>query len=279
MESRWEDITVLQAMEDLETADCGRYLLPSLVERYKRDMIAGDWHETPQGPSYDTSKVLRDGQHRYAALIAAAQETEAAGGARAEDFSLRMWVTRGADPGSFPYLDTGKGRTYGDLLTIRGHANVTNLKAVLRRIATWEAGQPWTRKLTPTNAELDKALIAHPEAQDAALFAKGWHAPVVAQSLAGFCWWLFSQVNHADCKFFMDALRTGAAIDTDHPVHVLRERLLRDQKAGRTRGTFMRQEAVLWLIIRAWNAYRLNEDIRKLQIPVDVTDERFIRPR
>jgi len=285
MRSQWEIITVEQAMTVLETADCGRNLTKVRVERYKRDMLAGCWFEIPQGLVYDTRDVLRDGQHRLAAMIAAAQEMEEAGKiADAFEFSMRMWVTRDweGSPEAFRVMDTGDSRSYIDLLVMGGYVNADQLRAVLRRIASWEAGKSYTHKMSPTHTELDKILTAHPEAVEAARFGKAWRAPVVPKSIAGFCWWLFSSIDADAAQFFMDGLRTDMGFESSpespHPIHVLRERLIRDQKVNQGRGSFTRPEVVLWMIIRAWNMYRTGECKKKIQLPEELSDEGFIKP-
>lgn len=285
MESQWELINVEEALRALKTAQCGRPLNEARIARYASDMVNKRWRSTPQGPVYDEKGILRDGQNRYAAIIKAAENLEKKGDIKdAFDFGLRMWVTRNwdGDQAAFDVMDTGDKRAYTDLLFMRGHANVTQLRAILRRITRWEAGQPWTRNTTSTHSELDETLAAHPEAADAAKYATAWHAPVVAQSLAGFAWWLLSPLGEDDCAFFMEALRTGTGYESSpaapHPVHVLRERLLRDQRNNQMRGTFTRTEVTIWMIIRAWNAYRNGEVIKKIQLPEEITDDTFIKP-
>jgi hypothetical protein len=281
MRSQWEDITAVQAVQDLEDSECGRDLIPDLAERYSRDMINKNWHETNHGPAYDTRGILVDGQHRYKAVALAAEALEAAGRIRAEDFSVRMWVTREMPAEAFRYLDGGKPRSYTSLLQIDGIPNSSVTVPIMRRAVKWEAGLPWTRTHVATTSELDEFLKNHPEIIPAAEYAKNWHAPVLASTMAGFCWWLLGSVDLAAAEFFMESLRKGSIGDEKHPVHILRERLIRDRNTARARGSFMRQEAVLWLVIRAWNSYRTNEGIKKLQLPElkDITDRNFIRPR
>lgn len=285
MRSQWEVITVADAMTVLENADCGRNLTRTRVEKYMRDMLAGNWFKIPQGLVFDLQGILRDGQHRLAAMIAAAQELEKHGKvADAFDYSLEMWVTRDWDgsPEAFRVMDTGDSRSYIDLLVMGGYVNADQLRAILRRIGSWESGKPYTHKASPTHTEMDKILSAHPEAVEAARFGKAWRAPVVPKSIAGFCWWLFSAIDIEDAQFFMDGLRTDMGFETTpakpHPIHVLRERLIRDQAANQGRGSFTRPEVVLWMVIRAWNMYRKGEVHKKIQLPVEFTDEGFIKP-
>jgi len=285
VKSQWEVITVLDAIEALKDKECGRDLTTHRMDKYKRDMMAGRWRKVPQGPVYDKRGVLRDGQHRYAGMIAAAEELEKAGVIpNAAEFSLEMWVTRDweGDPESFRVMDTGDSRSWTDLAATDGYVNADQLRAVLRRIISWELGKAYTHKTSPTHSELDDALLTHPEAVDAGRFGKAWRAPVVPKSIAGFCWWLFSAIDEDAARFFMDGLRTGQGYETSpakpHPIHVLRERLIRDQRANQMRGSFTRPEVVLWMVIRAWNMYRTGEVKTKIQLPEEFSDETFIKP-
>ena len=286
MRSQWEVITVLDAMTALETAQCGRPINSARVARYQRDMVNGNWREIPQGSVYDKAGILRDGQNRYAALAAAAQELERDGKIEnALDFTLRMWVTRDweATDESFLVMDTGDSRSYAEQLFMRGYGNAVQLRAILRRIVLLEARKLWTARITPTATELDSTLKAHPEAVDAAQYASTWHSPILAQSLAGFSWWLLCQVDEEAAERFMEMLRTGQGYDPGtrerpHPVHVLRERLSRDQKVNSTKRTRTKPEVIIWMVIRAWNMYRKGEFLKKIQLSDDISDENFIRP-
>jgi hypothetical protein len=285
MRSQWEVITVLDAIEALKDKECGRDLTSHRMDKYKRDIIAGRWRKIPQGPVYDKRGILRDGQHRYAAMIAAAEELEEYEViANAAGFSLEMWVTRDweGDPESFRVMDTGDSRTWTDLATTDGIANGEQVRAVLRRIMSWEINKAYTHRVSPTVSELDETLARHPEAIAAGGFGKAWHAPVVPRSIAGFCWWLLSAIDEDQARFFMEGLRTGMGYETSkekpHPVHLLRERIIRDQRANQGRGTFTRAEVVLWMIIRAWNMYRTGEWLKKIQLPEEFSDEGFIKP-
>lgn len=282
MHSQWEDITPSRAREDLVTAQCGRPVSMSLVEKYSRDMENFRWHDTNEGPVYDTHKILRDAQHRYLAIIKAAQALIEKNVIEAEDeFSVRMWVTRDAPEESFAFLNIGMNRTMANQLYIAGHGNSTTLAAICRRIAMWEAGHPTGYTYRPTRAEIMEALENHPEAQEASNYAKGWKMGDISPATAGFLYWLLTRDHHEEGVEFMERVRTGTGItDPDKDaVALLRKRLAQDKRRALKSGSQVKSEMVIWLTIRAHNAWLTKENMTKLQVPDKLSDKTFIKPR
>jgi hypothetical protein len=297
MHSQWEDITPARAREDLKTAKCGRNASVKVIGRYARDMKNGRWVETPEGLVYDGedtgTPALRDGQQRCYAIVQAATELAEEGKiGHPDDFSLRLWVTRGSTEEidrAFPYLNIGKNRNGYDVLATEGYSNPTMLYTVARRIALWESGDPTGNTFKPTRAEVLDLLKPDPEKDpaaevkrierivEAAEFAVGWkiRPPVPAPGIAGFLWWLLGRVNEADRDTFLDILRTGGGPAGTESVLLLRNRLQRDQYEASRHGTKVKQETVLWLCLRGWTSWRRDEDPKKMQMPSKLGDASF----
>jgi hypothetical protein len=297
MRSQWEDITPDRMREELKTASCGRIASPLVIEKYSRDMKNGRWVKSPEAVVYDGedtgTPVLRDGQQRGYALIKAATELAAEGKIdHPDDFSLRMWVTRGTTAeidAAFPYLNIGKSRSTVDDLVMRGYRNAHLLHTVARRIALWEAGAPTGNAWKPTKAEI-LALLEPQEGKSAeqeseriariiaaADFAAAWNMkpPVPAAGIVGFLWWLLGRVNEQDRDTFLDVLKNGGGGEDLKPVLLLRTRLHRDQYDAQRHGTKVKQETVLWLCLRTWTAWHRDEDMAKLQMPPKLGDASF----
>lgn len=291
MRSNWEDITAAKAAADLETAACGRKPSMVVIERYARDMENDRWRPSPEPVVYDGDEPggkprLRDGQQRYFAAVEAALRLAEAGKIPDPDkFSVRLWVTRGTTAEideAFPYINTGKPRTGGDMLNAEGYANSTMLNTVARRVVLWEAGQPTGTNYRPTRAEIMDVVTHRDMIVEAAEYANGWKVrpPVPAPGTAGFLWYLLGTVNKDDRDTFMNYLRTGSGIDDENPdrPHILRRlrnRLHADAYDARNRNKTIRPEGPLWLCLRAWQAWQSHEEMRKLQMPVRVTDASF----
>jgi hypothetical protein len=306
MHSQWEDITPAIAREALKTARCGRNPSSMVIQRYSRDMQATQWKKSPEPVVYDGEdtgiRVLRDGQQRYLALIdAALRLTEAGIISHPDDFSITLWVTTGTKQEieeAFPYVNTGKPRTGTDYLGMEGRKNPTLLYTVGRRVVMWEAGRVTGNTYKPTRAEVLKVLepqadndpqaeaerVAYVEA--ATEFAANWKLkpPVVPAGVAGFLWWLLGQKSPEQRDVYLEYLRSGSGLTDEvpgrqHPLPLLRARLARDHYEAQRHGTKVRQETVLFLCLRAWDAWRKGDDPSKLQMPKKLGDSSFKPPR
>ncbi len=114
MQSRIESITPEKATEYLKHNKNNRPVTKSLVNFLARQMPTS-WRVTHQGIAFDKAGNLIDGQHRLMAVV----ESQA---------TIRLMVTRGADPETMIVVDTHRARTDADALTIAGFEDVTRRK-------------------------------------------------------------------------------------------------------------------------------------------------------
>lgn len=89
-----------------------RKLRAGVVERYARDIKAGQWTLTHQGIGINTRGELIDGQHRLHAIVLA-------------DTSVLMMVSTDVPCKAFSHLDLGMQRTISDVLRGEGDEWVT----------------------------------------------------------------------------------------------------------------------------------------------------------
>jgi hypothetical protein len=306
MHSQWEVITPAHARASLETAKCGRKPSGLVVTRYARDMENYRWQKSPEPVIYSgeeaDERVLRDGQQRMLAIIETGMKLAEAGKvADPDDFSLELWVTTGTTEEidrAFPFINTGKSRSGADYLTADGRKNGTMLYTVARRVVLWDAGRATGNTYKPTRAEVLAALEPQEgrdpaeeagrvaRVEEAAEFATGWKLkpPVVPAGVAGFLYWLLGQRSPGDRDVFLEYLRTATGLTDQepgrvHPVVLLRERLGRDHYEAQRHGTKVKQETVLYLCLRAWDAWRKGEETTKLQMPTKLGDGSFRKPR
>jgi hypothetical protein len=307
MRSQWEEFNPARCREELKTARCGRHPSSLVIGNYARDMENGRWRKSPEPIIYDGEDtgdgVLRDGQQRsYAVIRAGTSLAEQGKIAHPDDFRITLWVTRGTTREineAFPYLNIGKNRNGADYLATEERANPTLLYAVARRVVLWQAKGITGNAYKPTRAEVLETLSPlggeDPEAalarialiEQATDFAARWKSlkpPVPAAVTAGFLHWLLGQRSARDRDAFLEHLRSGAALPDEadgrvHPARMLRGRLHADYYDARQHGTQVKQETVLYLCLRAWDAWRRHEDITKLQMPKKLTDASFREPR
>lgn len=104
MTMSYEKITPSKAQELLDSNDNNRRLNNGTIVAYVSDMKAGNWQENVASPiAIDSNGVLRDGQHRMAAIVRCG-------------IPIKMWVCRNVDPEGL--YDVGRPRNISDQMKI-----------------------------------------------------------------------------------------------------------------------------------------------------------------
>lgn len=222
--------------------------LSQLVARqYAAEMREGRWALTHQGPAFDTSNQLLDGQHRLAAIVIA-------------DVTVPMYVTFGADPDTFVVIDINYKRQPGHLLS---HPYAKQ-KAAAARFLTTLPRFSYANKLH--NRDVVRIVSEHPQIENAARIATViYGATRISSALhtALLTVVLESPVaNRVDD--WTEGLVTGAGLDPGDPRLPLRNRWALESQflnsgSGRSIGMF--------LLVRSWNAYVTGASMSKLQLP------------
>jgi hypothetical protein len=264
----WVLITPDMAREwlrDLNTHN--RRLNMSHVESLTRDMAAGKWEPNNNAIAFgideEGREVLLDGQHRLAAISRAG-------------VAVPMMVARGLPMSAQGAMDIGRHRTYKDALHLADEKNSSTIAAVLRRIALWEAGsyRSSNAALKPTRAEMDTVLEKYPELRKDADWARGRASSMqLAPTVATFVRWLLRETNESAGVWFTDRLYDLHELPREHVIQVLHKRIVREREM-RAYGP----DDYVALIIKAWNYYRRNEEVGKIQMPGILTNETFPRP-
>ena len=126
--SRIETITPEKAQEYLRDNTYNRPLSKVYVNALADQMKRGQWRMNGEPVIFSGSGRLLDGQHRLAAIAKSG-------------VSVEMAVTRGVDEDAFATIDTGKGRTAGDVFAIAGIRNYVVIAAGLAKLAMMVKGQ------------------------------------------------------------------------------------------------------------------------------------------
>lgn len=247
-------ITPEQATELLESGGQNRKLNESSVERFATDMLAGNWKssETAETIKLAAGGVLHDGQHRLAAVVKSG---------RAQMF----WVARNVPPAALEMVDTGRSRTFSDVLTMRGGNSSASrrLAATLKWIWHYEHDSALTSGRAVSHAELKRTLEEHPGAADAVEKAYA-SSEITPQSILAFVYTLAKEKRPRRADEWLDAVQEGANIGRLHPAFVLRRRLRRTgDRDGRTHQ--MRGPYAAALVIKSWNACLNNEELTTLE--------------
>jgi hypothetical protein len=265
----WMAIIPAAAERWLQANKTNRSLRERQFTAQKRDMETGDW--SVNGETVKVSRPLKkgevedlpegyilflDGQHRFEACIESGKPFVTA-------------VAYGLDPEARDTMDTGITRTMNDVLKMRGEALAPVVASVLRRVWMWDRGDfKFTGSARPTHAEL---LALLQKERDAVFRAaeKGYHIRSgfrdVSPAVAGTAYYLCAKVAPEQAPEFYERLRDGAELPMGSPILALRNRLTKERTDRRS--TIPHHQ--LALILKAWNNYRDDKGITKLQQHID----------
>ena len=223
------------------------------VTKYATDMRDGNWASDASDPiCRDTEGNILDGQHRLMAVIESGT-------------SVWLLVADGVARTTQAVKDTGIVRKYADQVKMQGRANYTTLAAVARWAVLWERGERIiVGSVAPTHSEMEAALVAYPELEDAAQFAAVAAKQLrIPPSAFGMAHWLLTPIDKAEAVWFLSRVADGVELTADHPAYAFRRRVQQDREQRRR----IRPHVHLALVFLAWNAYRDGRPMTRLQLP------------
>lgn len=247
------DVTPHLARTWLRNNTRNRKLRERAVADYARDMAAGHWNLNGEAIKFATDGTVLDGQHRLRAVIEA-------------DTTVQMLVVVGLDPAAQETMDTGRKRTTGDVMGLRGEANAHTLAAVLRRVWAWQNGDyRFGGSYSATNRECAELLAQHPEIRRSTEIAVRTRAafPHIPQSVLGTAHYLFSALAVDEAAWFFQRIADGAELSLGHPVLALRARVTSE----RLDSVRMPESRHMAYLVRTWNAVREGRSLDRLVHP------------
>lgn len=237
------------------------------VARFARDMKDGTWVLNGETVKIAADGTILDGQHRLYACIQAS-------------VSFETFVIRGLPMEAQDTIDTGAARTMGDQFDLRGESHAKILASVTRWAYKWLHGERGTGRADtdPTHAEMSALLTADPRLREAAEWAD--HARnsfrSVSGSVWGMAWMLFHGSDHLAAEVFLEKVLAGADLGEGHPALAFRNRIWRAREVGER----LNQHEQLAYLIIAWNAFKDDRQITRLQAPKGkLTPANFPEPK
>lgn len=242
---------------------------PSQLAGMVRDMNAGNFAIIGDPIRFDDNDDICDGQHRLEALTQCNP-----------DVSLPFIVVRGIDPADRHVIDVGQRRSAADQLRIAGYSNYVLLAAA----AKWSIITDRLRQESMSKAE---KAVTHAEILDFVADNELLHECVAVVSNgvgkkidipSGYvctAYYLTATVDEPAADEFIARLADGANLPGGDPILVLRE-FLREHRSNAKRRPNTGDQANgprsltgdMWLslILRAWNARRSGQTLRKLSV-------------
>jgi hypothetical protein len=179
-------------------------------------------------------------------------------------------------------IDTGIKRKLSDQLAISNEKNAIILASVTRWSLRWlhgiRAGTAGTATFNPTQAEMLAYLAATPWLRDAADFAMKARNSFksVRASAYAMAWMLFNGINPIAARVFLERVLDGADLPSGHPALAFRARIWNAVESGER----LTEQEQLALMIMAWNAFRDERSISRLQLPKGkLTQKNFPEPK
>jgi hypothetical protein len=224
------------------------------VAQFARDMKAGKWVLNGETVKIAANGDLLDGQHRIFACIQAG-------------IAFETVVIRGLPSEAQDTIDTGVGRKMADQLALRGEKDTILLAAIARWSFKWLHGvraQGGTDQ-EPSHAEMLALIDAEPRLREATEWANAARQRFksVSGSVYGMAWLLFHGSDHLAAEVFLSSILTAADHPEGDPALAFRDRIWR----ARENGERLNQYEQLGYLILAWNAFREERPLSRLQAP------------
>lgn len=234
-----------------------REITQAKTDQFKLEMERGEWREQGDTIRFAYGKLL-DGQHRLVALTLAG-------------VTLPMIVVHGLDPETQANMDTGRGRTPRDVLSIEGldKWESRTLGSAIHTIIAYESGLALYSARKFLNREVRNYYLEHKSAIEATVqFCKGLPRkhPVVPHATIMALHYIFSKIDRDAADVFFGKLLSGESIAKSSPLFFLRSRLMNDLLEKKSRTEYER----LHFIVKTWNAMRKGSPVKT---------ELFMRPR
>lgn len=256
-----EVITPEMAKEYLAlNMDPNRAICPSLVDRYKRDMLADRWRLSGEAIRFNKNGELIDGQHRLSAAIRAG-------------VPFTSLVIRGLDNEVINVIDSGKSRSASDVLKLHRYSNTAALAAAARWLMVMRDGfqslDAGMALIRPSNEEILALVHKHPQLEESCAYSKPPKG--VLPSLLAAIHYVGTHHLRGKEEFaeaFVRVFVTGEPHFASHdPALKLREMNLTEL----LRGHRPTQKAHYLQTIYAWNAFSDNRAIMVWKCPETIT--------
>lgn len=220
-----------------------RCLVNARIEQFKGDMERGEWAENGETIRFSYGKLL-DGQHRLTALVLAG-------------VTLRLPCIFGLDPESQVTMDTGRGRTPRDVLSIEGLGKWESgvFGAAVHGIISARNGSPPSSSVKYTNRAVRNFFLENQSAIKSSLRVlhdlprKPTPLPFSRAMTFHF---LFAEKDAELADWFFSRLYIGDGLRTTSPMFHLRQRLMNDMVTKNKRSPFVECA----FLIKTWNALR-----------------------
>lgn len=240
------------------------------LEKIKASLLRGEWELNGEAIKIANDGTILDGQHR---LVACAET----------DVSFQTLIVEGVAQSTQHTMDSGKSRTFADVLTLNGHKNGTSLAAAIVGIVKSEKYSLKTAFTSGgigggavTIGEVLERIAAEPTIADSATAAGRLTKIGLQGRTASVLHYVLTSIDADDASDFFSKLQTGEGLVSGSPILALRNLLM----ANRSSTSSLPQTHLAALAIKAWNKYRSGETVKLLKFTVGgANPESFPEPK
>ena len=244
------------ARDILKRSRYNRAISQSTVNRYVRDMRALDWVFNGQAVIFNGSPEDREGElellnggHRLTAVMQG-------------NVTVPLLFVSGITPAAIRTMDTGRARSFAQMLSIDGETSPEVLAALIATLHNYREHGDWRGRKYSTSVLYKTLAREGQRARDVAKERNHKNQGKLSKGLLATLDYLFGELNPIQSKEFCDALRDGINLDKDDPRHAAREWLIRTSDDDE-----YNSEDVAWVLIEAWNRFRAGEKWSKVRVP------------
>lgn len=194
---------------------------------------------------------LLDGQHRALAVV---------------NTGIGIWtvLVEGIPDEYFATIDSGKSRSYANVLQISGESHSTHLSSTVQRLAEYLRDPKSVGLSTPiSHADLNLVRQMEPDLGESCAALK--HNRTMPPSRGAWLYHLAKKVDAQVTQHFFDRLSDGQMLAADSPIYRLRERLVNERRGGEEKRKVIKLREAMALLIKAWNAYVRGQSLRLLK--------------
>lgn len=232
------------------------------IQQFARDMTAGRWLFTAEPVKFGIDGRMVDGQNRCAAVVRSGA-------------TIQVVKANGLSPDAQAVMDSGTPRSMRDALTFAGHSSTKDLAATISTHRAWTMGafphcMANLGSSRATNSEALAYLDAHPSLEWGAeagrhIYNHGLRLPVgsVATALVET-----SRIDAAASADFFSRIRELKTEGQGDPVATLIKRVAAIRDAAHR----PLPSTSLFMLFRAWNAFRAGEKLLKFQFGAPARD-------
>lgn len=223
------------------------------IRNLAKEMQSGNWAMTGQPIVVSNEGVLLDGQHRLEAVVASGATVE-------------LMVVRGVDKDSFKFIDTGKSRSAGDVLSIEGYKNGVEIAGVAKVLMAYKNGQVGVSGGNGIGS-INKVSYGLTNSDILAYIKENEKLVRECRRVADSCrkcgkfltisdyalfFYILGDIDVVEAETFLHQVSKGNNLSEGHPILLLRNKFI----DARTFRRPYNQKAKLGMLFKAWNLYR-----------------------